>query len=117
MTEYAPGPSSAGSVVLDVGPGIGALVLHTPAALDGLEIEISQRGVPAARRTHSQVRERRTAGRVRYAAVYPGLSAGDYTIWADATTPAGEVSIAGGSVTSYQWPADAAAPASCPGSG
>ncbi len=117
MTEYVPGPSSSGSVVLDVGPGIGALVLHTPATLDGVEIEISPRGVPAARRTHSQVRERRTAGGVRYAAVYPGLSAGDYTIWADATTPAGEVSIAGGSVTSYQWPADAAAPASGPGNG
>jgi hypothetical protein len=104
MTEYVPGPSRAGSVVLDVGPGIGALVLHTPASLDGREIEISPRHDPAARRTHSQVRERRTAGRVRYAAVYPGLTAGDYTIWRDASTPAGMVTIGGGTVTSCQWP-------------
>ena len=38
MTESAPGPSNAGSVVLNVGDGIGALVLHTPADLDGHEI-------------------------------------------------------------------------------
>ena len=104
MTEYGPGPSSAGSVVLDVGPGVGALVLHTPAALDGQEIEISPRDLAAARRTHSQVRKRHTAGEVQYAAVYPGLSAGDYTIWKDATTPAGTVTIESGRVTSYRWP-------------
>jgi hypothetical protein len=103
MTEYVPGPSGSGSVVLDVGPGIGALVLHTPAALDGQEIEISRRDVPAARRTHSQVRERRTAGGVQYAAVYPGLAAGDYTIWRDAISPAGLVTIESGSVASYHW--------------
>ena len=34
MTEHTPGPSSAGRVVLDVGPGVGALVLHTPAERD-----------------------------------------------------------------------------------
>jgi hypothetical protein len=91
-------------VVLDVGPGVGALVLHTPAALDGQEIEISPRDLAAARRTHSQVRERHTADEVQYAAVYPGLSAGDYTIWKDATTPAGTVTIESGRVTSYRWP-------------
>jgi hypothetical protein len=104
MTEPLPGPSSAGSVVLDVGAGIGALVLHTPAALDGHELEISPHGDPAARRTHSQVRERRTGGDAQYAAVYPGLAAGDYTLWRDATTPAGTVTINGGHVTTYHWP-------------
>lgn len=103
MTEYVPGPSGAGRVVLDVGPGIGALVLHTPAGLDGREIEISPRDAPAARRTHAQVRERRADRSVQYAAVYPGLSAGEYTIWRDADTPAGVVTITGGSVTSYHW--------------
>jgi hypothetical protein len=32
MTEPVPGPSRAGSVVLDVGPGVGALVVYTPLA-------------------------------------------------------------------------------------
>ena len=103
MTEYIPGPSSAGSVVLDVGPGVGALVMHTPAELDGEEIEISPLGVAGARRTHSQVRERRTAGGASFAAVYPGLASGDYTIWRDAVTPAGVVTIESGSVASYHW--------------
>jgi hypothetical protein len=103
MTESVPGASS-GSVVLEVGGSIGALVLHTPAALDGREIEISPHGVPAARRTHSQVRERRAGGSMQYAAVYPGLAAGDYTIWRDASTPADVVTISGGQVTSCHWP-------------
>ena len=104
MTEPLPGPSQAGSVILDVGPGIGALVLHTPAALDGHELEISPHGNPAARRTHSRVRARHAGGHVDYAAVYPGLAAGDYTLWRDPATPAGTVTISGGHVTSYHWP-------------
>jgi hypothetical protein len=104
MTESAPGPSNTGSVVLNVGADIGALVLHTPADLDGREIEISPYGIPAARRTHSQVRERRAGGSTQHAAVYPGLTAGDYIIWRDATTPAGLVTINGSHVTSYHWP-------------
>ena len=104
MTESAAGPSGAGSVVLNVGADIGALVLYTPADLDGEEIEIS---TPGARRTHSQVRERRAGGSVQHAAVYPGLAAGDYTVWRDATTPAGIVTVSGGHVTSYHWPGGA----------
>jgi hypothetical protein len=99
MAEPILGPSSAGSVVLDLGAGVGALVLHTPASLDRREIEISPHGNPAAHRTHSQVRERRVGGSVQYAAVYPGVAAGHYTIWRDATTPAGVVTINGGEVT------------------
>jgi hypothetical protein len=104
MTESAPGPSRTGSVVLNVGANVGALVLHTPADLDGHEIEISPRGIRGSRRTHSQVRERRAGGSVQHAAVYPGLTAGDYVIWRDATTPAGIVTINGSHVTSYHWP-------------
>lgn len=104
MTESVLGPSGAGSVVLNVGAGIGALVLYTPADLDGREIEISTPDVPGARRTHSQVRERRAGRSVQHAAVYPGLAAGEYTIWRDATTPAGVVTVSGGNVTSYRWP-------------
>jgi hypothetical protein len=47
MTESVLGPSGSGSVVLNVGPGVGALVLHTPADLDGHEIEISPHGIGA----------------------------------------------------------------------
>jgi hypothetical protein len=108
MTEHkpesVPGPSSAGSVVLDLGAGIGALILDAPAELAGREIEISPaRGGTSARRTHSLVRERRTGAGSSYAAVYPGLAAGDYTIWQDDVTPAATITIGSGQVTRYQW--------------
>jgi hypothetical protein len=101
--EFVPGPSSAGSVVLDLGAGIGALILDTPAELAGREIEISPVGGASARRTHSLVRERRTGAGLSYAAVYPGLAAGDYTIWQDAVTPAATITVHSGQVTRCQW--------------
>jgi hypothetical protein len=102
--EFIPGPSSAGSVVLDLGPGIGALILDTPAELAGQEIEISLSGGDAsARRTHSLVRERRTGAGLSYAAVYPDLAIGDYTIWRDAVTPAATITVHSGQVTRCQW--------------
>jgi hypothetical protein len=90
-------------VVLDIGAGTGALILHTPAGLDGREIEISL--ADAAARTHSQVRQRKMSGAIRYAAVYPALPAGEYTLWRDATTPGGTVTITGGQITSCHWAA------------
>jgi hypothetical protein len=105
MPETVPGPSRAGSVVLDLGADVGALVLDAPAELSGQEIEISPVADGArARRTHSLVRQRRTGAGTSYAAVYPGLAAGDYTVWRDAFTPAGTVTIDGGRVTRYLWP-------------
>jgi hypothetical protein len=103
MTETIPAPSGPGTVVLDIGAGTGALILHTPADLDGREIEISPNATPCAARTHSQVRERRTPASTRYAAVYPNLAAGDYTIWRNPVTPAGTVTITGGHITTCHW--------------
>ena len=104
MTEPAAGPSGPGTVVLELGAEIGALILYTPADLDGEEIEISRDDDPGARRTHSQVRQRHMATVTRYAAVYPGLQAGPYTIWRDEHSPAAAVTIIGGRVTSCHWP-------------
>jgi hypothetical protein len=103
MTEAAAGPSGPGTVILELGAGVGALVLYTPAELDGREIEISPDN-PGARRTHSQVRPRHMATGTRYAAVYPDLAAGPYTVWADEQHPAGRVDIAGGRITNWSWP-------------
>ena len=108
------GPTGAGSVVLDLGGAIGALILETPAALSGQEIEISRiagaatpvggAGDGSGNRTHSLVRERHTAAGTSYAAVYPGLAAGQYLIWRRPDTPVGEVTIDGGMVTRFRWP-------------
>ncbi len=106
MTEPRYGPTGPGTVVLDLGPGVGALMVRAPAELNGREIEISPAGCDAAaRRTHSQVRERRVGGGQQYAAVYPGLPAGHYTVWLDHDAAAGSALITSGAVTSFEWPA------------
>jgi hypothetical protein len=105
MSEPDQGPSGPGTVVLELGADVGALVLFTPADLDGREIEISRDDRAVARRTHSAVRPRHMPAGTRYAAVYPDLAAGSYTIWADTRRPAGRVVITGGRVTNWSWPA------------
>ncbi len=118
LAEEVPGPDDDGFVVLDIGGDVGALVLYAPAELAGAEIEISRAALP---RTHALVRERRLdrqptddvgaaagsgsgAGAI-YAAVYPDLAAGTYTIWRDATTPAGTAVVHGGQVATWHWDA------------
>ncbi len=66
--EQPPGPSE-GAVVIDIGEGVGAAVIFTNSDLDGAELEIR----PASdewRGVHTAVRERRSGGAVRYAAVF-----------------------------------------------
>jgi hypothetical protein len=118
MAEPVLGPSSAGSVVLELGDTVGVLVLEATADLNGREIEISPidgshhhdhdhvhgDAHGHAHRTHSMVRERGTAAGTSYAAVYPGLAVGTYTVWRDHDTPVGTVTIDGGRVTRYRWP-------------
>jgi hypothetical protein len=107
MTEQHLGTSGPGSVVLELGEGIGALVLHTPPDLHGHEIEISPTAANVddiSARTHSLVRERHTANRTVYAAVYPVLPEGDYTVWREDGAPVGQVVIRGGHATQFRWP-------------
>ena len=85
-------------VLLDLGPGVGALVLRTGADLHGAEIEIS----PAGRdeeRSHKQVHERPVAGRPLYGAVFDSLAAGKYTLWLDDQPLRRHVAVAGAAVT------------------
>jgi hypothetical protein len=42
-------------------------------------------------------------GQTRYAAVYPGLPAGRYTVW-QGPTPVAAVTVTGGQVSSCHWP-------------
>jgi len=112
MAEPVLGPSRAGSVVLELGDTVGVLVLEATVELNGREIEISPvdgihdhvHAHAHAHRTHSMVRERGTAAGTGYAAVYPGLAVGTYTVWRDHDTPAGRITIDGGRVTRYRWP-------------
>jgi hypothetical protein len=106
MTESAAGPTGPGTVILDLGADVGALILYTPAGLDGEEIEISRdgTGLQGSGRTHSRVRPRHLPGQTRYAAVYPGLPAAEYTVWLDEHIPAGTVTVHEGEAARFRWP-------------
>jgi hypothetical protein len=104
MSETQYGATQAGTVVLEIGAETGALVLRVPADLAGQEIEISPDREPAQRR-HACVRERHGDRDIGYAAIYDRLPPGTYTIWRNGVTPAATVTVAGGQVTSYDWPA------------
>jgi hypothetical protein len=94
--------SPTGSVVLEIGAGVGALVLYVPAVDHGREIEISRIG-SGAPRAHAAVRERRLDRGSLYCVVYAGLAAGEYVVWDDQTTPGGTAVVIGGQVTEVDW--------------
>ena len=85
-------------VMLDLGPGVGALVLRTGADMHGAEVEISPAGRDGER-SHKQVHERPVAGRTLYGAVFESLPAGEYTLWQDGRALRRNVAVAGAAVT------------------
>jgi hypothetical protein len=85
-------------VMLDLGPGVGALVLHTGADLHGVEIQISAVGCDDMR-SHKQVHQRPADGRPLYAAVFDRLPAGAYTLWLDGRPLRRPVAVAAATVT------------------
>jgi hypothetical protein len=90
------------SVVVDIGAGIGVLVVNTDQALDEAEIEICPSGSEI--RTHTVVRARHLPrGGVVYAGVFPSLPEGDYTLLAEGTRPPTRFRITGGEVTQIDW--------------
>ena len=89
------------TVVLDIGGDIGALIIYAEGELHGREIEVSPRG--STTRVHVEVLERRINGRPVFAAVFPGLRAGEYEIWENARKPSGTVTIVGGEVATVDW--------------
>jgi hypothetical protein len=99
-------PSGQGTVVLTVGAGIGALVIHTPGSLHGREIEVSPVADPGVR-THAAVRARYVSGGVCWSVVIDNLPQGRYVVWRDPVTPLGEVDVPGARVAEFTWPASA----------
>jgi hypothetical protein len=93
---------AAEGVALDIGSGVGALVVHASQARQGREVEVSRVDMPSWRK-HADVHERRAGERVVYAAVIDGLVEGEYDVWAGVPAPTGRVRIEGGSVTEFDW--------------
>lgn len=96
------GPSYVGSVVLDVGEGIGALVLHTSSDLLGVEVDVVGL-TPGTVSTHALVRPRLLPHAITHAAVYPGLPAGRYQVVGVGSQRHQEVEIFGGRVAELDW--------------
>jgi hypothetical protein len=88
-------------VVLDIGDGIGALIVLAGPELLGREVEASPRD-HSWLRTHTEILERRAFGKSFFAAIFPALPAGTYTIWRSEQS-GDEVSIAGGAVAELDW--------------
>jgi hypothetical protein len=84
-------------VVLDIGADVGALIVHTDAAMHGNEIEISPTG-DDEHRSHKEVLERESAGQPAFTAVFDALTAGSYTLWSAGRPLAREVGVEGGRV-------------------
>jgi hypothetical protein len=98
------GPSDNASVMLDIGGNIGALIITTTESMLLAEIEVSHNEAdPLAHRPHVAVRERRGPDGSQYAAIYPGLPAGDYTVWGLDGQPADTISIVGGEIAQLDW--------------
>jgi hypothetical protein len=89
------------AAVLDIGDGVGALVLYAPESLLGHEVELAPEDDPT-RRVHTVVRERQIGSTRRFPAVFPALGAGRYRICANRI--AALVTITGGEVTEAGWP-------------
>jgi hypothetical protein len=88
--------------MLDIGDGVGALVVHTPAALTGAEIEIRRLG-ETRQLVHTEVRERHLADGSVYAGVFPAIVAGTYTLVGIDGHPDAEITIVAGTVTQITW--------------
>jgi hypothetical protein len=97
LQRTGPGP-----VALEIGPSTGALILHAPRELAGRAIEISPTGAQRAR-SNAEVRARPVDNGTGFAAIYPALPAGRYTIWRDHRTAAGSVMVTGGKVSRFDW--------------
>ena len=97
--NHTTAPSGDGTVVVDIGGDIGALVLYATAGLHGSEIDIER--LDSGQRSHVAVRQRQLATGTAYAAVYPALPAGKYLLH----LPSGgrPVTITGGIVNEIHW--------------
>jgi hypothetical protein len=84
--------------VLDIGGDTGALVIYADELMVESEIEICPSG-DLSKREHNVVRARRTLTGFVYAAVFPSLKQGEYSVLTRDLLPSHEVSVMGGSVS------------------
>jgi hypothetical protein len=89
-------------IAVDIGEGVGALVLYAESDREWLEPEIHPVDDPSQRQ-HVWVLERVVGSGSVYAAVFPSLPEGRYGICSPDGVTAQEVEITGGTVTESRW--------------
>jgi hypothetical protein len=90
--------SICSGTVLDIGIDTGALILYSDRDMVGEEIEICPFG-HLSQREHNVVRARRTPTGLVYAAVFPSVAQGEYSVLTSDGLPSHKVSVTGGRVT------------------
>jgi hypothetical protein len=109
MSHHEENPfAGQGSVLLDIGGDVGALIVEMPADMDGVEVEIRPVG-PAQDGTHHPhvAVVNRPIGDSRVPSlVFPELEEGDYQLYRKLGGPVELTArVAGGEVTQAVWPA------------
>ncbi|MCW2847902.1 MAG: hypothetical protein JWR90_1876 [Marmoricola sp.] len=106
-TAHAENPHAGqGSVILDIGGDVGALVVTMPPGMEGVEVEIRPaHGSPAhAHHPHVAVVDRPTPGGVIPSLVFPEVEQGRYGLYPKGTDDLRlMVTVLGGEVTSAEW--------------
>jgi hypothetical protein len=102
VTEHRADHVQAEDLVLDIGEGVGALILYTGPELRGAEIEVSLKDGDG-KRVHTAIHERRVQGRIVFAGVYPDLPEGDYVIWTDDPDKSTTFTVVSGQVAEVDW--------------
>lgn len=98
-----------GSVLLDIGGDVGALVVVAPDSMLGHEVEIAPAGEAFDRvhRPHVAVVRRPVADGEIASLVFPDLTSGRYALAPKGTTDVRlEVEVRGGEVTAAEWPSN-----------
>lgn len=95
-----------GTVVLDIGGDVGALVVTMPTSMVGQEVDIVPSGShPEGHARHAAVVERPVAGGRVPSLVFPDLVAGGYDLAPKGTRDVAlTVSVRGGEVATARWP-------------
>lgn len=96
-----------GSVLLDIGGDVGALVVLAPDEMLGREVEIAPADEPfeAVHRPHVAVVRRPVAGGEVASLVFPALASGQYALAEKGTADVRlQVAVRGGEVTAAEWP-------------
>jgi hypothetical protein len=89
-------------VVLEIGAGLGALIVHAGGEMHGKEVEISPAGADEDRQ-HKEVLERSVAGQTAFTAVFDKLAAGRYTLWVDGIPRQRDVAVRDGEIAELDW--------------